>query len=87
MDSSLISYSDTLLSTMWTFFMGSMPTLQNTDGTSGHVMPARVMGYAGAAFTFILSAAGAIETGSTLLQKIMENFWSILEDFQDDEDY
>ena len=81
MDYALITNTDYLLSSLWTWIMGSLPTLQYTNGTAGYIMPARIMGYAGAGITFLLSTTGAIIAGSAMVQKVEENFWSILDDF------
>ena len=68
--------------------MGSIPTtLQYTNGQAAYLMPARVLGYAGCMFTFLISMAAAFESGSIVLKKLEENFWAILEDFQTNEDY
>ena len=87
MDSALTTNTDSSLSILWTFLMGSVPTLRYSDGTTPHIMPAKIMGYAGASLSLILSVVSAFTVGTTLIEKLEANFWSILADFQDDEDY
>lgn len=48
-------------------------------------MPAKILGYGGAALATFLSIAGAITAGSTTIQALEASFFAVLEDYQDND--
>jgi len=67
MDYAVTGNVDYSLSNMWTNFMGSTSSwdLKDSSSATQYVMPAKILGYGGAALTAFLSIAGAITAGST----------------------
>ena len=76
MDTALQTATDGVISQMWTYFFGSLPTLDYT----GNVDPSILLGYGGAGIALLLSCAGAYETAATLLTQLEYSFTSILQD-------
>ena len=81
MDYAVTANVDYRLSYMWTFFMGSMGTLKTSGGATQYVMPAKILGYGGAALATFLSIAGAITAGTTSITALEASFFALLEDY------
>lgn len=47
-------------------------------------MPAKLLGYGGAALAAFLSIAGAVDVCSTVIKALEANFWGVLEQYQDE---
>lgn len=67
------------------FFTSSYPSLSFSNATPGEMMPAVVLGLAGASLAFFLSMAGAYQAGQTAITQVEASFFSFLETFQDNE--
>lgn len=68
MDANLQTKTDAIISQMWTYFFGSLPTLNYAAGGAATVSAAVLMGYGGAAISLFLSCAGAYSVGAELLK-------------------
>ena len=59
----------------------SAVTLRNSAGAIQYVMPAKLLGYGGAALAAFLSIAGAVDVCSTVIKALEANFWGVLEQY------
>jgi hypothetical protein len=90
MDYAVTGNVDYSLNNMWTSWLSgstSSYTLANSSGATEYVMPAKLLGYGGAALTAFLSIAGAITAGTTSISAVETSFFSVLEDYQDGVDW
>lgn len=74
--SDITGYAETLMNNQWKYFWGftSTSTWYNSSGTQVYIGPAQFLGYGGAAFAFIVSLIGALETAGQTLVSIEESF-------------
>lgn len=68
--------AQTLMDTQWKYFWGftSASSWYNSAGAQVYIGPAQFLGYGGAAFAFIVSLIGALETAGQTLVSIEESF-------------
>lgn len=72
----IAGYAQTLMDTQWKYFWGfaSTSTWFNSAGNQVYIGPSQFLGYGGAAFAFIVSLIGALETAGQTLVSIEESF-------------
>lgn len=58
MDATITTNINTILSDLWTYLYGNSSAVASSGSGAG-IQPAVVMGYSGAALSFVLSLAGA----------------------------
>ena len=86
MDAAIETNIESVVTSMWSYFFGSVPSAFNySNGGTPRLMPAQMMGYGGAALAFFLSVAGAYIAGATTIKQVENSFFSFLEDFQDND--
>lgn len=77
-------YGQSILSTQWANFWGfSAASFTNASGTTVYIGPTEFLGYAGAAFVFLASLVGALETAGQTLVSIEESLDVWLGGYQD----
>lgn len=76
MDATIQGNIETVLTTLWTYFFGSTPATMNySNGVGATVQTALLMGYAGAAFAFFISVAGAFNAGAEVIKQVEDSFF------------
>lgn len=67
MDTALQTNVDAVISRLWTYFFGSLPTLKNSSDATMYVDPAQLLGYGGAGLSLLLSISGAYQVAAMMV--------------------